>query len=307
MVLDDLPTPNLAPDEALVEVAFAGINFYDTQLRSGLIKRDVPVMLGLEGAGTIAAAGSQARLAVGTRVAWAQSPGAYATHAVVPAARLVGLPREVTFEQAAAVLFQGVTAHHLACATYPLGPKDTCVVHSAAGGVGTLLCQIAKMRGARVIAAVSTDAKAAAVAEIADHVVIYDRDDLIETTKSLTAGRGADVVYDAVGKDTFEVSLAALRPRGFLVVYGEASGLIPPFDVRKLSAAGSVYVTRTSLGSYVATREEYLERAEAVLRWVDDGRLVPRIHRVFALAEAPHAHRALENRETIGKLLLRCA
>jgi NADPH:quinone reductase len=307
MELEEVVLPAPGPAQALVKVEFAGVNFYDTQQRSGFIKRDLPIAPGVEAAGTVEAAGAQAGVTPGMRVAWAQSPGSYATHALVERDRLVALPATVTFEQAAAVLFQGMTAHHLACSTYPLEPGDACFVHSAAGGVGGLLCQMAAMRGATVVGAVSSEAKAAIASEYADHVLVYGRDDVIAETKRLTGGLGAHVVYDAVGKDTFETSLGALRPRGLLAIYGEASGFIPPFDLRRLSAAGCVFITRTSLGSYIATRAEFLERAEAVLTWVGEGKLTPRIHGVYPLASAAEAHRALESRGTIGKVLLRCA
>jgi NADPH2:quinone reductase len=290
-----------------VRVAFAGVNFYDTQQRSGLIARPLPIALGLEGAGTVVALGPGTRgVAPGDRVAWAQSPGSYATELVVPAEKLVPIPPAVTLEDAAAVLFQGLTAHHLACSTFPLEPGQWCLIHSAAGGVGGLLAQIARKRGAHVLAAVSTAAKADVARAAADEVHVYASGDVAETAKRVTGGRGVDVVYDAVGKDTFESSLAALRPRGMLAVYGEASGFIPPFDLRRLSALGSLFVTRTSLNSYLATREEYLARAGEVLAWVEDGTLRPRIHAIYPLAEAGEAHRALESRESVGKVLLRC-
>ena len=309
MTLEELPTPVPGAGQVLLKVEFAGVNFYDTQQRSGLFKRGLPLKLGTEGAGTVAAVGpGVADWSIGDRVAWHDGPGSYATCVLVASDRLVRLPAAVSFEDAAAVIFQGLTAHHLACSTYPLGSTDTAVVHSAAGGVGGLLCAIAKMRGAQVIGIVSTDAKAAvAHGHGADRVLVYGRDDIVAEVKRATGGRGANVVYDAVGLATFETSLDALRPRGFLVVYGEASGFVPPFNVRTLSAKGSLYVTRTSLNAYVETRQEFLERANAVLGWVASGALRPRIHRVYPLAEAAAAHRALESRETSGKLVLRCS
>ena len=306
--LEDLVTPEPGIKEALVEIAVAGVNYYDTQLRSGLIKRPLPLRVGLEGAGRVVAAGAEAGIAPGTRVAWAQSLGAYATHALVPAEKLVVLPDRVSFDQAAAVLFAGLTAHHLACSTYPLAADHWCVVHSAAGGVGTLLTQIAARRGAHVIGVVSTEAKAAvARAAGAEAVVIPGRDDLVATVKGLTGGRGVSVVYDAVGKDTFEASLDSLRPHGLMVSYGEASGFVPPFDVRQLSARGSLFLTRTQLTSYISTREAYLERANELLGWVASGELVLTVYHTYPLADAEAAHRALEDRATTGKLLLRCS
>ena len=198
-----------------------------------------------------------------------------------------------------------MTAHYLACSTYALSPGETCVVHSAAGGVGLLLTRIAKLRGATVVAAVSTAAKAQVALENgADHAVVYSQGDLVEVTRRVTNGRGADVVYDAVGKDTFEQSLKCLKPRGLLALYGEASGVVPPIDVRQLSLAGSVYLTRTGLHAYTATPEERRQRADDVLRWLAEGTLVPRIDRRFPLENAADAHRALESRGTIGKVLL---
>lgn len=307
LVLDDLQLSAPGPNEALVRVSYAGINLYDTQIRSGHVTRPLPLVPGLEGSGTIEAVGPGVELKIGTRVAWALVPGAYATHAIVPVDRLVSVPAALPLETAAAVLFQGLTAHHLAISTYPLTDADVCVVHSAAGGVGTLLCQIAKRRGAHVIGAVSTDAKAEIARSCgADTVVVYGRDDLTAHVRDVTGGRGADVVYDAVGKDTFETSLDCLRPRGTMVVYGEASGFIPPMNLLELSRRGSLYVTRTAMNHYVATPAEYLERATELFDWVAAGHLTPRVHRIFALEEAPEAHRALENREVTGKLLLAC-
>lgn len=307
MLLEEMPTPVPGSGEVLVKIEVAGVNFYDTQQRSGTFRRGLPLTLGTEGAGTVAAAGAGVSVwKAGDRVAWHHGPGSYATHTLVAADRLVALPPTVSFETAAAVIFQGMTAHHLACSTYPLGEADVALVHSAAGGVGGLLCEIAKLRGARVIGVVSTDAKAeVARAAGADLVLIYGRDDIVAEVKRFTGGAGANVVYDAVGLATFATSLDALRPRGYLVVYGEASGFVPPLDVRSLAAKGSLYVTRTSLNSYVATREEFLERAQGVLGWAAEGKLRARIFRVYPLAEAAAAHRVLESRETTGKVLLR--
>ena len=304
--LDELPLPTLKPDQLLIEVQAAGVNFFDTQLRSGLYKQPLPMALGNEGAGTVRELGSDVSgFNVGDRVAWVQSPGSYARWKIIAADQVFALPGAVSCEAAAATLFQGMTAHYLACSTYPLEPGATCVIHSAAGGVGLLLTQIAKMRGATVIAAVSTQVKAqVATANGADHVVVYADGDLVERTRRVTGDRGVDVVYDAVGKDTFEQSLACLRTRGLLALYGEASGLVPPLDVRQLNAAGSVYLTRTGLSSYAVTPEERRQRGDDVLRWLAEGKLKPRIDITFSLEEASQAHRALESRGTIGKVLL---
>lgn len=309
MALDELPDPVPQAGETVVAVAYAGVNFYDTQFRSGLFKRPVPVSLGLEGAGTVTAVGpGVTAFAPGDRVAWAQSPASYATQAVVSEQKLVPLPAAVSFEAAAAVLFQGLTAHHLAVSTFALGPGHTAVVHSAAGGVGTLLCRIATLGGARAIGVVSSAEKAQIAREngVSD-ALVYGDGAFDEAVRELTGGKGADVVYDAVGEATFEASLRCLRPRGLLAIYGEASGFVPPFDLRRLSGFGSLYVTRTSLNSYVATREEYLERANELFSWVADGLLRPRIHAIYPLADAAAAHRDIESRATTGKLLLACA
>jgi NADPH2:quinone reductase len=304
--LDELPLPALQPDQVLIEVQAAGVNFIDTQLRSGLYKQPLPLALGNEGAGAIRDLGSDVTgLKVGDRVAWVQSAGSYARWKTIAADQVFALPATVSCDAAAATLFQGMTAHYLACSTFPLEPGATCVVHSAAGGVGLLLTQIAKLRGATVIAAVSTPVKAeVAGANGADHVVTYAHDDLVAVAKRATGGRGVDAVYDAVGKDTFAQSLACLRPRGLLALYGEASGLVPPLDVRQLSAAGSVYLTRTGLSAYAATPQERQQRADDILNWLTEGKLRPRIDSRFGLEDAAHAHRAIESRGTIGKILL---
>lgn len=218
---------------------------------------------------------------------------------------MFALPDNLSCETAAAALFQGMTAHYLACSTYSLEQGSTCVIHSAAGGVGLLLTQIAKMRGAVVVGAVSTPAKAAvAAANGADHVAVYADGDLVDIAKRATAGRGVDVVYDAVGKDTFEQSLACLRVRGLLALYGEASGLVPPLDVRQLLTAGAVYLTRTGLSYYATTEAERRQRGDDVLRWLAEGKLKPRIDSTYSLQDAAQAHRAIESRGTIGKILL---
>ena len=304
--LDELPLDAIQPGQALIEVEAAGVNFFDTQLRSGLYKQPLPLALGNEGAGTVREIGPGVTgLKAGDRVAWAQSAGSYACWKALAADQPFLLPGNVSCMAAAATLFQGMTAHHLACSTYPLASGETCVVHSAAGGVGLLLTQIVKRRGAIVIAAVSSQAKAAvALANGADHVVVYFNGDLVDTAKCVTGGRGVDVVYDAVGKDSFEQSLASLRPRGLLALYGEASGLVPPLDLRKLLMAGSVYLTRTGLSAYTATPEERKWRGNDILQWLADGTLKPRIDSTFALEDAVLAHRAIESRATIGKVLL---
>ncbi len=303
---EEVPTPAPGPGEALVRLEAIGVNFVDIYQRLGHYKVPLPFVPGSEGAGVVEAVGAGAGgVRQGDRVAYAGVPGAYATHAVVPAQRLVPLPAGVDARQGAAVMLQGMTAHYLSHATYPLRADDTALVHAAAGGVGLLLVQMAKMRGARVIGTVSTAAKATLAREAgADEVVLYETEDFEAEAKRLTGGRGVQVVYDSVGRATFDRSLDCLAPRGYLVLYGQASGPVPPLDLQILAQKGSLFVTRPTMGSYVATREALLERAGAVLGWAASGRLKVRIDRTFPLAEAAEAHRALASRATTGKLLL---
>jgi NADPH2:quinone reductase len=306
MRLEELPLPAPGPGQALVEVKAAGVNLFDTQLRSGLYKRDLPVTLGLEGAGIVQAVGADVSdVAIGDRVAWIFASGSYATHTLISADRVVPLPNAIGFAEAAAVLFQGLTAHYLATSTFPLAPGSSCLVHSAAGGCGILLCQIAKIRGAEVIGAVSTAAKAEIARDAgADHVVVYADEDFETAAKRITAGRGVDVVYDAVGLDTYVKSMNALRPRGLLALYGEASGLVPPIDPRELLFRKSLYLTRTGLDHYVADRRELRSRTDEIFGWAAEGRLKQRIFKTYRLEEVAEAHRALESRATTGKLLV---
>ncbi len=306
MRLEELPRPAPGPGQVVVEVKAAGVNLFDTQLRSGLYKRDLPLTLGLEGAGVVLAIGDDvADAKAGDRVAFIFATGSYATHALVAAERLVPLPDGIGFDEAAAVLFQGLTAHYLATSTFPLTAGSSCLVHSAAGGCGILLCQIAKIRGASVIGAVSTPAKAQIAREAgADHVVVYAEEDFEQAAKRITGGRGVDVVYDAVGLDTYVGSMNALRPRGVLALYGEASGDVPPIDPRELLFRKSLYLTRTGLDHYVADRRELRARADEIFAWVAQGRLKQRIFGKYRLEQVAEAHRALETRATIGKLLV---
>jgi len=306
MRLEELPLPSPGPGQILVEVKAAGVNLFDTQLRSGLYKRDLPLALGQEGAGIVAAVGADvAEFKADDHVAWIFAPGSYGTHALVAAERAMPLPGSLDFEQAAAVLFQGLTAHYLATSTFPLGPDRTCLIHSAAGGCGNLLCQIAKIRGAAVIAAVSTPAKAAFAREAgADYVLVYAEEDFAAAARRLTDGRGVDVVYDAVGLDTYAGSMNALRSRGMLVLYGEASGLVPPIDPRELLFRKSLYLTRTGLDHYIADSRELRSRASEIFAWMRDGRLKQRIFKTYRLDQAAEAHRAIEGRSTAGKLLI---
>lgn len=302
--IDDVSLAPPGRGEVRVRVAAAGVNFLDTQLRSGLYKRDLPLALGGEGSGTVEEAGAASGFSPGDRVAWTGAQGSNASHANVPAAKLVRLPAGLDFEQAAACFFQGLTAHYLSHSTHALKPGDTCIVQSAAGGVGLLLCRMAKLRGARVIGTVSSAAKADAVRETgADRVVVYTQEDLAAAARAFTDGAGVDVVYDAVGRDTFDMSLAALRPRGLLALYGEASGIVPPIDVRVLSTAGSVYLTRTGLGAYIADPAEYAARIADLTAWIADGTLHQPVTR-FPLSHVADAHAAIESRRSIGKILL---
>lgn len=305
--LDEIPDPTPREGEAVVRVEAAGLNFIDVYFRTGLYKGSAfPFTLGQEAAGTVAAVGpGVTEIAVEDRVAWSGVQGAYAEKAVVPAARLVKLPEGVSTRQGAAAMLQGMTAHYLACSTYPLKLGDACLVHAAAGGVGQLLCQIAKLRGARVIGTVSTEEKARIAREAgADDVILYTKQDFAAEVKRLTDGRGVQVVYDGVGRETFDKGLDSLARRGMMVLFGASSGPVPPFDPQILNAKGSLFLTRPSLGHYIATREELVERAGAVLGWIAEGKLRLSIDREVPLADAAEAHRALEARETKGKVLL---
>jgi NADPH2:quinone reductase len=304
--LDELPLPEPGPGQVRVAVKAAGVNLFDTQLRSGLYKRDLPLAIGQEGAGVVEKVGpGVSDVAPGDRVAWIFGAGSYATHTLVAAERMVPLPDAISFEQAAAVLFQGLTAHYLATSAFPLAAGHICLVHSAAGGCGLLLSQIAKIRGAAVIGAVSTGEKAAAArAAGADHVIVYADEEFDVAAKRLSGGRGVDVVYDAVGLDTYVRSMNALRPRGMLVLYGEASGLVPPIDPRELLFRKSLYLTRTGLDHYITDRHELRSRADEIFGWVAQGRLQQKIFATYPLTEVAAAHRAIESRATMGKLLV---
>ena len=306
MQLVDVPTPKPGPRQALVRIAASGVNYIDVYYRSGLYKADLPITLGSEAAGTVEAVGPEVtEVAPGDRVAYAMARGSYAEYALVPAAQLVELPGHLEFTTAAAAMLQGMTAHYLTHSTYALKSGDTCLVHAAAGGAGGLIVQMAKMRGARVFGTVSSEEKAQiARAHGVDETIIYTRQDFEAETKRLTDGRGVDVVFDSVGKTTFEKSLNCLRPRGVLALFGLSSGPVPPFDAAILNAKGSLFLTRPSLAHHVLTRDELVWRAGDVLDWVASGTLKLRIDRTYPLAEAAAAHRDLEGRKTAGKLLL---
>jgi len=304
--LEASPLAEPGPGQARVAVAAAGVNFIDVYFRTGLYPRPLPFVAGLEGAGVVEAVGAGvAGLAPGDRVAWASAPGSYARHVIAPAAQLVRVPDAVPLDVAAASMLQGMTAHYLVHGCRTTRPDDVALVHAAAGGVGLLLIQMLVAAGARVIGTCSSEEKEKlARAAGAAHVVRYDRQDFAEEVRRIGAGRGCDVVYDSVGRSTFEGSLRSLRPRGLLVLFGQSSGPVPPFDLGRLNALGSLFVTRPSLAHYTADRAELELRAGAVLDAVGAGRLAVRIGARFPLAEAAAAHRALEGRRTTGKVLL---
>jgi NADPH:quinone reductase len=306
MRYEDAPQPTPQAGEALVKIDAAGLNYIDVYFRSGLYKAAPPFTLGMEGGGTVAAVGANVtEVKVGDKVAYTGVPGAYAEYAVVPAARLVTLPSGLTTKHGAAMMLQGMTAHYLASSTYPLKPGDTCLVHSAAGGVGLLLCQIAKLRGARIIGTVSTEEKAKLAREAgADEVILYTKQDFVAEVKRLTNGKGLNVVYDAVGKDTFDKGFDCLVPRGMMVLYGQSSGPVGPFDLQVLNAKGSLFVTRPSLNHHIASRDELLQRSGELAGWIRDGKLKLRMEFEFLLKDAAEAHRALEGRKTTGKVLI---
>lgn len=306
MELVEVPTPTPAEGEVLIRLAVSGVNFIDVYFRSGVYPADLPVTLGSEAAGTVEAVGPGVTgFEPGDRVAYAMVRGSYAEYAVVPAALLVALPERIGFDQAAAAMLQGMTAHYLTRSTFPLAAGDTCLVHAAAGGAGLLIVQLAKAAGARVIGTVSTAAKAELARENgADEVIRYTEQDFEAEVVRLTDGRGVDVVYDSVGRTTFDKSLNCLRPRGTLALFGASSGAVPPLDPAVLNAKGSLFLTRPSLAHHVLTRDELLWRAGDVLDAVATGALRLRIDSTYPLTDAAEAHRALEGRRTTGKVLI---
>jgi NADPH2:quinone reductase len=306
MALTELPVPQAAAGQAVVKVEVAGVNFIDVYQRTGLYPVKLPYVLGLEGSGTVEQTGSGVEmLRAGDRVAWTGSPGAYAEHVAVPADRLVKIPDAIGFPEAAAAMLQGMTAHYLAVDTYPIRRGDTVLIHAAAGGVGQLLVQLAKRRGARVLATVSTEAKAELARKAgADEVILYSQEDFEQRVKALSDGAGVDAVYDSVGQTTFLKSLACLKPRGMLVSFGQSSGKVTNFDPAMLGSRGSLYLTRPSLFHYIADRRSLERRALEVLDWIANGELVLHIGQRLPLVEAAEAHRRLEGRKTTGKVLL---
>jgi NADPH:quinone reductase len=306
LTLVDLPVPEPKPNEAVVQIEAAGVNFIDVYFREGHYPTPLPFVDGQEAAGVVVATGADVSdVKVGDRVAYSGALGSYAEYAAVPADRLVKIPDQLDFTQAAAAMLQGMTAHYLSHSTYPIKRGETALIHAAAGGVGLLLVQMCKLIGGRVIGTVSSEEKAKLARDAgADEVIIYTEQDFETETKRLTEGEGVHVVYDGVGKTTFEKDLSVLRPRGYLVLFGGASGAVPPFDLLELTKHGSLYVTRPSLQHYIATREELEQRSNDVLQMIVRGDLKLRIHKTYPLAEAQQAHRDLEGRKTTGKLLL---
>lgn len=306
LTLEEMPVPEPKAGEARVKIEAIGVNYIDVYQRTGLYPLQTPFTLGTEGAGIVDAVGPNVtEVKKGERVGYAMIPGSYAEYAIVPAARLVPIPPNIDARSAAALMLQGMTAHYLTHSTYPLKKGETALLHAAAGGVGLLLIQIVKQLGATVIGTVSTEAKAKLAKEMgADHLILYTQSDFLAEVKKLTDGHGVNVVYDSVGQTTFDKSLDCLRPRGYLVLFGQSSGPVPPFDPGKLAAKGSLFLTRPSLAHYTLERSELLQRANDVFNWTATGKLKVRIDKTFRLAEAAEAHRQLEGRKTTGKVIL---
>ena len=306
LVYEDVAAPEPGPGEAVVQIEASGLNYIDTYHRDGLYPVELPCTPGMEAAGIVARVGAGVTdIKEGDRVAYAGSMGAYAEQATVPAASLVPLPDGVSSEVGAAAMLQGITAHYLVHGSYALGNGDTALIHAGAGGVGLLLIQMAKRLGARVLTTVSTAEKAElARGAGADEVILYTEHDFAEETMALTDGRGVDVVYDSVGKTTFDKSLDVLRPLGYLVLFGQSSGPVDPIDPGILNIKGSLFLTRPTMAHYIQTREALLQRAGDVLNWRGSGELDLRIGARFALSEAADAHRALQGRKTTGKVVL---
>ena len=306
LTMDDIAVPEPKAGEARVKIEAIGVNFIDIYQRTGLYPIQTPFTLGSEAAGVVDAVGpGVTEVRKGDRVAYSMVIGAYAEFAVVPAWRLVPVPVNVDAKSAACLMLQGMTAHYLAHSTYALKKGETALVHAAAGGVGLLLIQIAKQLGANVIGTVSTEAKAQLAKELgADHVILYTQSDFLAEVKKLTDNRGVHVVYDSVGQTTFDKSLDCLKPRGYLVLFGQSSGPVPPFDPGKLAAKGSLFLTRPSLAHYTLNRDELLQRSADLFNWTASGKLKLRIEKTFSLADAAEAHRELEGRKTTGKVIL---
>jgi len=306
LTLVDLPIPKPKPNECVVKITAAGVNYIDVYFREGRYPVTPPFILGQEASGTVSEAGSEVKdFKVGDRVAYTGITGAYAEYEAVPADRLVHVPQGITDQQAAAAMLQGMTAHYLVYDTFPLKPGNTALIHAAAGGVGLLLVQMAKNIGARVIGTVSTEEKAKLAKDAgADDIIFYTKQDFEVETKRLTGGKGVNVVYDGVGKTTFDQDLNVLRPKGYLVLFGASSGPVPPFDLGRLSQKGSLFVTRPTLVSHIGTREDLVRRATDIFQMIAANKLKLHIGHVYPLRDAQQAHRDLEGRKTTGKLLL---
>ena len=306
LAYEDVPVPEPRAGEARVKIEASGVNFIDIYHRTGLYPMNRPCILGSEGAGVVDAVGEGViEVKQGDRVAYAMIPGSYAEYAVVPAGKLVPVPDDIDAKSAAGIMLQGMTAHYLTHSTYPLQKDATALVHAAAGGVGLLLVQVAKMLGARVIGTVSTEAKADLVRKAgADEIILYTQADFLAEAKRITNGQGVHVVYDSVGATTFEKSLDCLRPRGYLVLFGQSSGPVAAFDPAKLAAKGSLFLTRPSLAHYTLTRAELLRRATDLFDWMQGGKLKLRIEKTLPLRDASEAQQLLEKRGTTGKLIL---
>jgi NADPH:quinone reductase len=306
LVYVDVPTPKPKPNECVVKIAAAGVNYIDVYHREGRYPNTPPFILGQEASGVVSDVGGEVKeFKPGDRVAYTGITGAYAEYEAVPADRLVRIPSGISDHQAAAAMLQGMTAHYLVHDSYHLKPGEIALIHAAAGGVGLLLVQMSKNIGARVIATVSTEEKAKLAREAgADDVIYYTKQDFEVETKRLTGGKGVHVVYDGVGKTTFDQDLNVLRPRGYLVLFGASSGPVPPFDLVKLSQKGSLFITRPTLVHHIATHEELQRRASDVFNMIATGKVKLRIEHVYPLREAQQAHRDLEGRKTTGKLLL---
>jgi len=304
--LAEMPTPQPGAGQALVRIEAVGVNFIDIYQRMGLYKMPLPFIPGQEGAGVVEAIGpGVSEVKAGDRVAWAGPVGSYASHQVIPAAKLVPVPARLETKRAAAAMLQGMTAHYLVNDTFPLRPGHACLIHAAAGGVGQLFCQMARRAGAQVIGTAGSPEKVKLAKEAGAHECIdYRAQDFEAEVKRVTGGAGVHVVYDSVGKDTWEKSLRSLRPRGMMVLFGQSSGSVPPIDPQLIASGGSLYFTRPTLGTYVAAREELLTRAGAVLGAVERGDLQLRIEKTLPLAQAAEAHQLLASRKTTGKLLL---
>lgn len=306
LMLEDIPVPEPKAGEARVKIEAIGVNFIDIYQRTGLYPLQTPFTAGSEAAGIVDAVGDGVtEVEKGDRVAYAMVLGSYAEYATVPVWRLVPVPTNVDAKSAAAIMLQGMTAHYLTYSTYPLKQGETALVHAAAGGVGLLLIQIAKMRGARVIGTVSTEQKAQLARQAgADDVILYTQTDFLAEVKKLTDGKGVHVVYDSVGATTFDKSLDCLRPRGYLALFGQSSGPVPPFDPAKLAGKGSLFLTRPTLAHYSLSRAEILQRSGDLFNWIGSGNLKLHIESTFSMADAAEAHRQLEGRKTTGKVVL---